>query len=95
MWCEKVKLACKVFRTEHAQIPGYALVKYVYQPLYLCDSVNSINIEKWNLNPETEVVEPVYYLLHFYWSIFRHMIMNTAILLAHQREEPGSRKGSC
>ena len=27
MWGEKVKFACKVFRTEHAQIPGYPLVK--------------------------------------------------------------------
>ena len=24
---EKVKFACKVFGTEHAQIPGYPLVK--------------------------------------------------------------------
>ena len=24
---EKVKFACKVLRTEHAQIPGYPLVK--------------------------------------------------------------------
>ena len=23
MLCEKVKFACKVFRTEYAQIPGY------------------------------------------------------------------------
>ena len=27
MWSEKDKFACKVFRTEHAQIPGYPLVK--------------------------------------------------------------------
>lgn len=27
MWGEKVKFACKVFRTEHARIPGYPLVK--------------------------------------------------------------------
>ena len=27
MWGAKVKFACKVFRTEHAQIPGYPLVK--------------------------------------------------------------------
>ena len=27
MWGERVKFACEVFRTEHAQIPGYPLVK--------------------------------------------------------------------
>ena len=34
---ENVKFACKVFRTEHAQIPGYTLVK---DHCYFCQLVS-------------------------------------------------------
>ena len=50
MWGEKVKFACKVFRIEHAQIPGYPLVKdhwYTHSELKLNDFYVIINHYFW------------------------------------------------
>ena len=48
---EKVKFACKVFRTEHAKIPGYLLVKD--HDIYSCSKL----LASQPTNPKSAKIE--------------------------------------
>ena len=62
MWGEKVKFACKVLRTEHAQIPGYPLVKdHCYKDWLSRQAAESVFISKMQgeiLNSKSEFHQP-------------------------------------